>query len=135
MGLFKQMKDMKNVVAAAPEMISNAQALAGQAQQLQQAQMAAMQTGSMPGMAGMGTPVDPAQLTPISGVSIELYAQLSKTIGEQRLDADGITRLLTTQGLTYGQWDEAYTVWNERFKANMALSAHFAMLFQQTTAL
>jgi hypothetical protein len=135
MGLFKQMKDMKNMVAAAPEMITNAQALAGQAQQLQHAQMAAMQAGTMPGMPGVGTPPDAAKLTPIAGVSIALYAQLSKTIGEQRLDADGITRLMTTQGLTYAQWDDAYAGWNERFKADMALSSHFAMLFQQSTAL
>ena len=37
MGLFKQMKDMKNVVAAAPGMVDQAQQMAANAQQKQAA--------------------------------------------------------------------------------------------------
>ncbi len=136
MGLFKQMKDMKNMVAAAPEMIESAQTMSAQAKQFQNAQMGAMQAGTIPGMPAMsGGPVDSAKLAPISGVSIELYAQLAKTIGEQKLDTDGTTRLVGTQGLTSVQWDEAYEGWNARFKNDMALSTHFGLLYQQSAAL
>ena len=43
MGLFKQMKEMKNVVAAAPAMMQQGQALAASAQAMQAAQMGQMQ--------------------------------------------------------------------------------------------
>jgi hypothetical protein len=127
MGLFKQMKDMKNVVAAAPDMIEQANAMAAQSQQMAAAQQqAAAATGAVPGAPGQ---LDEATLAPIAGISIEQYAKISKQIGTQGLDDEGVTSLVIGQGLTREAWDEAYNGWNERFKGNTALAVHFGNIY------
>lgn len=129
MGLFKQMKDMKNVVAQAPGMIDQAQQMAAQAQQLQAAQAA------QAGVPGFGGTVAPAELEPIAGISLERYAQLSKTIGERRLDAAGLESFVAAQGHSAADWQAAYDGWNARMKANMALSVQFSQLYNATAAI
>jgi hypothetical protein len=128
MGLFKDLKNMKDTVHAAPDMIRQAQALGAQAQQLQAAQA---------GVAGVGAPgiVTAAELEPIAGISLEQYAQLAKTIGERRLDQSGIDDLARSQRLTPEAWQEAYDGWNARMKVNMALSTQFGALYQQAVSL
>lgn len=132
MGLFKQMKDMKNVVAQAPGMIDQAQQMAAQAQQLQAAQAAQAAQAGVPGFGGT---VAPAELEPIAGISLERYAQLSKTIGERRLDAAGLESFVATQGHSAADWQAAYDGWNARMKANMALSVQFSQLYNATAAI
>jgi hypothetical protein len=129
MGLFKQMKDMKNVVAAAPDMVDQAQQMQANAQQMQAAQMQAAQMGAVPG--GVGGAVDPAALEPIEGISLEEYARLSKTIGTRGLDQAGIADYVQTQGHTPDAWQAAYDGWNERFKGNTALAVQYGNLYQQ----
>ena len=124
MGLFKQMKDMKTMVNAAPAMVDQAMALGAQAQQMGAAQMGAM--GGMPG------PVDPndPMLAPIAGIDLARYAQLSKAIGHYGLrSAEQIDEYMTRAGHTPEAWQEAYDGWNARFKANMSLSMLYAQHF------
>ncbi|MBP1631912.1 MAG: hypothetical protein H6Q11_200 [Acidobacteria bacterium] len=135
MGVFKQLKDMKQVVAQAPGMVEQAQKMAQQAQQLQAAQMAAAQ--AQPGQAA-GAPaggVDPALLEPIAGISLERYAQLARSIGERKLDQAGVESFVKLQGHSPEEWQAAYDGWNARFKNNMALSVHFGSLYQQARSL
>lgn len=132
MGLFKQMKDMKNVVAAAPEMVEQANQMSAQAQQMAAAQQQAAAAGAVPG--GVGGPLDPASLEPIAGITLEEYARLSKTIGTRGLDQAGIEAYVTAEGHTPETWQAAYDGWNERFKGNTALAVHFGNLYQQTPA-
>ena len=135
MGMFKQIKDMKNVVAQTPAMVEQAQKMAQQAQQMQAAQMAAAQA-QMGQMAGAPTGgVDPALLEPIAGISLERYAQLAKSIGERKLDQAGVESFVKLQGHTPEDWQKAYDGWNARFKNNMALSVQFGGLYQQTRSL
>jgi hypothetical protein len=134
MGVFKQIKDLKNVVAQAPGAIEQAQKMAAQAQQMQAAQMAAMQ-GQTPPMGGAPGGVDPALLEPIAGISLERYAQLAKSIGERKLDQAGVESFVKLQGHSPEDWQEAYDGWNARFKGNMALSVQFGNLYQQTRSL
>lgn len=134
MGVFKQIKDMKNVVAQTPAMVEQAQKMAQQAQQLQAAQMAAAQAQ----MGQVGAPagdVDPGLLEPIAGISLERYAQLAKSIGERKLDQAGVESFVKLQGHSPEDWQQAYDGWNARFKGNMALSVRFGTLFQQTRSL
>lgn len=135
MGFLKQIKDMKNVVAQTPAMIDQAQKMAQQAQQLQAAQMAAAQAqmAQMPG-APAGA-VDPALLEPIAGISLERYAQLSKSIGDRKLDQAGVESFVKLQGHSPEDWQAAYDGWNARFKNNMALSVQFGTLYQQARSL
>jgi hypothetical protein len=134
-GMFKQIKDMKNVVAQTPAMVEQAQKMAQQAQQMQAAQMAAAQAqmGQMPG-APAGA-VDPALLEPIAGISLERYAQLAKSIGERKLDQAGVESFVKLQGHDPEDWQKAYDGWNARFKNNMALSVQFGGLYQQARSL
>ncbi|MBS1195758.1 MAG: hypothetical protein H6R33_478 [Actinobacteria bacterium] len=135
MGMFKQIKDMKNVVAQTPAMVEQAQKMAQQAQQMQAAQMAAAQAqmGQMAGAPAGG--VDPALLEPIAGISLERYAQLAKSIGERKLDQAGVESFVKLQGHTPEDWQKAYDGWNARFKNNMALSVQFGGLYQQARSL
>lgn len=130
MGVFKQIKDLKNVVAQAPGMVEQAQKMAQQAQQMQAAQMAAAQ---MP-MGGTGA-IDPSLLEPIAGISLERYAQLAKSIGERKLDQAGIESFMQLQGHSPEDWQKAYDGWNARFKGNMALSVQYGTLYQQARGL
>jgi hypothetical protein len=134
-GVFKQIKDMKNVVAQTPGMVEQAQKMAQQAQQLQAAQMAAAQAqmGQMAGAPVGG--VDPALLEPIAGISLERYAQLAKSIGERKLDQAGVESFVNLQGHSPEDWQKAYDGWNARFKNNMALSVQFGSLYQQARSL
>jgi hypothetical protein len=129
MGLFKQMKDMKTVVAAAPGLIDQAQQM--------QASAAAMQ-----GTHGAGVPggsyapgsVDGPVMDPINGITLEEYARIAKTIGEQRLDQAGTEALVQRIGHTVADWQAAYDGWNERFKGNTALSVQFGTIYQSAQA-
>jgi hypothetical protein len=130
MAAFKKIKDLKKAVSEAPGLIDQAQKMQQQAQEMQAAQMAAGTPA-----AGAAGDIDPQLLEPIAGVTIEKYAEVSKAIGERKLDQAGIDRLVLSQGLTPEAWQAAYDGWNERFKGNMALSVHFGTLYQQARSL
>ena len=127
MGLFKQMKDMKTMVNAAPAMVEQATALGAQAREMQAAQQVGMgQVGSMPG------PVDPndPMLVPIAGIDLARYAQLSKAIGHYGLRSqEQIDEYMTNAGHTPAAWQEASDGWNARFKTNTGLSMLYAQHF------
>ena len=88
MGMFKRMKDMRDMVEAAPGMVAQAQQLGAQAQQLgaQAQQMAAAQQAAYQAQAGQAFGAQPGGLAegagfdPIAGVSIEQFASVSKGV-------------------------------------------------------
>lgn len=128
MGLFKDLKNMKDTVHAAPDMIREAQSLGAQAQAYGQAVAATP---------GIGTPgvVTPAELEPIAGMSLQQYAQFAKTVGEKRLDQAGTEALVSQHGFAPEDWQAAYDGWNARMKVNMALSTQFGQLYQSAASL
>ena len=69
MGLFKGMKDLKAVVAAAPAMMEQGQAMAANAQAMQAAQMAQMQQ-SIAQQEQMAQPIAAEHLQPIAVVDL-----------------------------------------------------------------
>lgn len=123
MGLFKQMKDMKTMVSAAPGLIDQAQQLQGAAQaQAQQLQAMA---------AGPSIAAGDARLTPISGVSLERYAEVVKALQvQQTRTTEDIARVVAAKGLDDATWQAAYEGWNARMQGDMALSTHFGHLYQ-----
>ena len=133
MGMLKRMKEMKDVVAGTPDMIDQAQQMQQQGQQMQaQAGMG----GALAGMQQGAAAVDPAMLEPIDGVSLERYAQLSKTIGTRQLTTEAqVHEFLASQGHTPEQWQAAWAGWNKRMEQDMSLSGHFSALFNSTAAL
>jgi hypothetical protein len=130
MGLFKQMKDMKTVVAATPGLIDQAQQLQANAAALQGSQGNAYLGAGVPGGSMAPGTVDEATLAPINGISLDEYARIAKTIGEQRLDQAGTEALVQRVGHSVADWQGAYDGWNERFKGNTALSVQFGVIYQ-----
>ncbi len=139
MGLFKQMKDMKSVVAQAPDLINQAQALGAQAQQMAAAQQQAAQqmagAAAVAGMPGATGPLDQASLAPIAGVSLDRYAQLSKAIATRGLDKAGCDEFVQSQGISPADYQVMCDGWTERFRGNTALAVHFGNLYQAAPAL
>ena len=130
MGLFKSMKDMKNTVAAAPDMIeqaqklgANAQAMAAQQQAAAAAQMAQQQAAVAPGDA---TGPD---FEPVEGVSLELYAEISKGLAAYNYDQSMAPMIAGEKGISADAWQAAADTWNARMKSNPAVAQRFNALY------
>lgn len=138
MGMFKDLKQMKDAVAAAPDMIDQAQQL--QAAALQQAaaqQQAAMAAGVPAGGIGQGITPAPApgslraaDVAPIGGVSIELYAELSRELGARGYGLEQAPALAAERGIAAADWHAAVAGWNQRMAANPAVALEFNRLYQ-----
>ena len=134
MGLFKGAKDANDAAAGAGGLMDQAQQM--QAQAMQAMQGAGGMNAAVAGMQQGSAAVDPALLEPIDGISLERYAQLSKTIGSRQLTSEAqVHAFLAEQGHTPEQWQAAWEGWNARMKADMGLSGHFSALFNSTPAL
>ena len=142
MGFFKQIKDLKETVAAAPGMIeeaqkmqANAQAMAAQQQAaaagyMAQANAAAMGVvpGMAPGAAPAGAPVGP-DFEPVSGVSLELFAEVSKGLAAYNYDQSKAVEIAASKGVSAEAWQAAIDTWNARMKSNPAVAQRFNALY------
>jgi hypothetical protein len=140
MGMMKRMKDMRDMVNAAPgmmqqaqEMQAQAQAMGAQAQQYAAAQQAAAQAQmaaaqgqfAQPGAAPTGPDFEP-----IAGVSLELFAVISKGVAAYNYDAAKLPEVAASKGVDADTWDEASRGWNDRMKANPAVAQRFNLLYR-----
>lgn len=129
MGVFKQIKDLKGTVAAAPAMIDQAQQLGAQSQAMAAAQQAQM--GQMGQVATAGPPpaAEGPDFEPIAGVSLELYAEISKSLATVNYDQSQAPRLAAAKGVVESDWNAALDGWNARMKANPAVAKRFNALY------
>jgi hypothetical protein len=128
MGMFKRMKDMKDMVEASPDMVRQARQMGAQAQEYATAQQAAMgaQTAQpAPPAATAGT----ADFDPIAGVPIELYAEISKGLAAYNYDITKGPEVAASKGVSAESWNAAMTGWNDRIKANRAVAQRFNALY------
>jgi len=140
MGMMKRMKDMRDMVNAAPGMMQQAQEIQQQAQQMgaqaqqyaaaqqaaAQAQMGAAQGQfAQPGAAPTGPDFEP-----VAGVSLELFAAISKGVAAYNYDAAKLPEIAASKGVDAGSWDEASRGWNDRIKANPAVAQRFNVLYR-----
>jgi len=139
--MLKRMKDMKDMVNAAPGMIQQAQQLGAQAQQMAQAQQAAAQAqmataqqmgqfGGLPatqGVAATGPDFDP-----IAGVTLEEFAAVSKGVAVYNYDGTKLPEIAASRGIPAASWDEASKGWNARMQANPALAQRFNQLYRES---
>jgi hypothetical protein len=142
MGLFKQMKDLRNVAAQAPGMVAQAQqtsaaaqAYAAQAQAAQSFYGQSMQGYSAANAFGAPvntgiTPDDP-RLAPIAGVDLTMYARISKAASQEGLNADQLVLKAQTFGISAEAWNEAATGWPVRMRGDTQLAVHYGNLFGQ----
>jgi hypothetical protein len=142
MGMLKRMKDMKDMVNAAPGMIQQAQELGAQAQQMAQAQQAAAQAqyaqaqqmgqfGGLPGTQPAVAPVG-ADFDPIAGVSLEEFAAVSKGVAAYNYDGSKLPEIAASRGIPAVNWDEASRGWNGRMQANAAVAQRFNQLYRES---
>jgi hypothetical protein len=130
-GLFKQMKDMKNVVNAAPGMIDQAQQLGAQAQEMAAAQQAAAQQAAAAAQANANQQFAAGgpDFEPISGVSIELYAEISRELADLGYDQSQAVQVAASKGVAADSWQTAMDGWNGRMKTNPAVGQQFNKLY------
>lgn len=117
MGLFKGLKDMADMVNAAPDMIASAYEMADQAK--------AMQPPAAPAAA------EPAaqNLVPINGVDLELYARVSKGIAAYGYDAALLPTVAASLGVAAGDWAAAQSGWATRIQTDSGVGARFNQLY------
>jgi len=134
MGMLKRMKDMRDMVEAAPGMVAQAQQLGAQAQQMAAAQQAAAaaqqaayqsQAGGYPGAAPAG-----ADFEPIAGVSLDQYAAVSKGVAAYGYDQSKLVDVAASKGIAAFAWDTAYRGWNERIQRNHAVAQRFNQIYR-----
>jgi len=131
MGMLKRMKDMRDMVDAAPGMVAQAQQLSAQAQQMAAAQPAAYQaqaaqaTGPQPGGLAAGGDLDP-----IAGVTIEQFASVSKGVAAFGYDPTKLPEIAASRGISAIDWQTAHQGWNERIKRNRAVAQRFNQLYR-----
>jgi uncharacterized phage infection (PIP) family protein YhgE len=126
MGIMKDMKDMKNLVANAPDMIEEAQKMAANAQQQAQQQAAALQQQQSAAAAAPATGPD---FEPVAGVTIELFAEVSKGLAEYNYDQAMAPQVASSKGIAADAWQTAADTWNDRIKANPAVAQRFNALY------
>jgi len=138
--MLKRMKDMKDMVNAAPDMIAQAQQLGAQAQQMAAAQQAAAQAqyaqaqqmGQFGGLPGTASGIAPggADFDAIAGVSLEEFVAVSKGVAAYNYDGTKLPEIAASRGIPAGSWDEASKGWNARMQANPAVAQRFNQLYR-----
>ncbi|MFL5847266.1 MAG: hypothetical protein ACJ762_21525 [Solirubrobacteraceae bacterium] len=131
MGFLKQMKDLKDTVNAAPGMVDQAMQLKAQAEQMQVAQQDAAQQAMQQAMAATAAPAAPAaagDFAPIAGVSLELYAEVSRGLADYNYDQTKAVELAVAKGIAASDWQTAMDGWNARM-TNQAVAQRFNALY------
>ena len=118
MGLFKQMKDMKNVVEQAPDMVNQAQQMGAQAQEMAAAQQAAAMQAQQQAMAAN-----------TAAVTLERYAAICKQLGAGAADPAQAHAAAQTAGIGAEDWDAAAAGWGQRMQGGTAVGQKFNQLY------
>lgn len=136
MGLFKGIKDMKEMVAAAPSMVEQAQMMGAQAQQLQYAQQQQADAQQRQAMAaaqaaGAAPAAGDDIHGPIAGVTVEQFVAVVKGIAAYNYDQNMCAPLAAQRGIDRANWDQAAAGFNARITTNPAFAQHFNTLYRQ----
>jgi hypothetical protein len=118
------LKDAREAMKAAPDLMRQANELRANAAAMGAAQQAAGQGWQAPAMAAMGTPADTSgpDFQPVSGVSLEQYAAVAKEIGA---DQSRAATVAMSHGISPSDWEAAQAGWAARMQANRAVGQQF----------
>jgi hypothetical protein len=135
MGFFKQMKDMKDGVAAAPGMIDQAQQMAAnaqvfQAQAMAQQQAVMQQAAAHQAAAAGNLAAQPGGLDPIAGVGLQQYASVVKAIAPLNYDQSLLPGIAASRGIDGASWQQAHEGWNARIQGDPAVARAFSDAYQ-----
>ena len=126
MGLFKQMKDAKEALAAAPDMVEQAQQMQANATAMQQA--AAVNAANQATQGGTIN-VEGPDFEPIGPVSLEVFAEVSKGLAAYNYDQTKAPEIAATKGISGEDWQKGMDGWNERMQRNPAVGQRFNALY------
>ena len=130
MGMFKRMKDMRDMVEAAPGMVAQARQLSTQAQEMAAAQQAAYQAQATQAAAVQPGAAAGGDFDPIAGVTIEQFAAVSKGVAAYGYDPAKLPEIAASKGIPADAWQAAHLGWNERVKRNRAVAQRFNQLYR-----
>ncbi len=131
MGMFKQFKDMKNVVEQAPDMIKQAQQMGAQAQEMAAAQQAAAMQAAQQASAANTAAAETQEgdFEPINGVTLEQYASVCKSLGAAAADPAQAHAAALAVGISADDWDAAAAGWGQRMQGGTAVGQRFNQLY------
>lgn len=132
MGMFKQMKDMKKAVEAAPGLVDQSMQMAAQAQEMAAAQQAAAAqalAGAQAGAPAGATPSGPG-MEPVAGVSLEQFAEVSKGLAAYGYDQSHAVQIAMSKGIVPDAWNQAVEGWNARIRTDPAVAQRFNALWR-----
>lgn len=133
MGLFKNMKDMKDMVHAAPGMIDQANQMSANAQGMaaaQQQQAAYAQAAAHQAAAAGTLQPQPGGLDPIAGVSLQQYAVIVKAIAPLNYDQSALPGIAASHGIDGTSWQQAHDGWNARIQGDPAVARAFSDVYR-----
>ena len=93
-----------------------------------QQQAAATQAATAQQAAVTAAAVGP-DFEPINGVTIELYAEISRDLATVGYDQAQAPALANAKGVVSGDWDAAVTGWNARMQTNPTVGQRFNALY------
>jgi hypothetical protein len=124
MGMLKGFKDMKQMMAATPELLDQAGQLQANAAAMQ---AQAAQVAPIPAHAA--APADetlPAELSePIAGVDLATFAQVCAGLAQYDYDQSRSAELAAQRGIDPVSWQTALDGWNGRIAASPAVARRF----------
>ena len=124
MGMFKQIKSMKDMVAAAPGLMDQAQQINANAQIMQSQAAAQQQAVAHPPAAQSGA------LDPIAGVSLQQYAVIVKAIAPLNYDQSALPGIAASHGIDGSSWQQAHDGWNARIQGDPAVARAFSDIYR-----
>jgi hypothetical protein len=132
MGLFKQMKEMKDMVHAAPGLLDQANQMSANAQGMPAAQQqAAYQQAAAVQAAAAGTlQPQPGGLDAIAGVTIQQYAVIVKAIAPLNYDQSALPGIAASHGIDSTSWQQAHDGWNARIQSDPAVARAFSDIYR-----
>ncbi|HEX6310975.1 MAG TPA: hypothetical protein VF152_05065 [Acidimicrobiia bacterium] len=125
MGLFKQLKDAKKAVEAAPGLVDGAVKMGAQAQEMAAAQQAVAQQAAAQQATAQQAAATGPDFEPIAGVSLQLFAEVCKGLAAHGYDQSKAVDIAAAKGVAAGDWQQALDGWNVRVKANPAVAQQF----------
>lgn len=131
MGFFKQMKDAKQAVEAAPDIVSQGMQMSEQAQQMAAAQQAAAQQAAaqQDQAADQAAEAGGPDYEPIAGVTLDQFAQVCKELANHGYDQSKAVEIAASKGISADGWQQAMDGWNERIKRSGAIAQRFNKLY------
>ena len=135
MGLFKSIRDMKDMVQATPGIIDQANQMSANAQGMaaaqQQQQAAAYQQAAAAQAAAAGTlQPQPGGLDAIAGVSLQQYAVIVKAIAPLNYDQSALPGIAASHGIDSTSWQQAHDGWNARIQGDPAVARAFSDVYR-----